>query len=201
MNNFTVDIFLSPPYWHWLICNWKCLKIFYWPNTSAKSSSSLGYKSFNNCLPNDNLSTAPECSYVISTRDRKKEANPTFRSCVIQILKIAQFWRGVAFFYLLILYSMLQKARRSARRRGLNGSGAARTSPSSSSTSRPPSAGCARQGCGSAFISSRSSILGWKPIRIRIQSGSRALMTKIWKKLQLKKKFNFFDQKLQFTYL
>ncbi len=37
-----------------------------------------------------------------------------------------------------------------------------------------------RQGCGSALISSGSgsSILGWTPIRIRIQSGSRALMTK-----------------------
>ncbi len=41
------------------------------------------------------------------------------------------------------------------------------------------------QGCGSAFISSGSSILGWIPIRIR--SGSRALMTKNWrKKIQLK---------------
>ncbi len=44
------------------------------------------------------------------------------------------------------------------------------------------------QGCGSALISvgSGSSILGWIPIRI--QSGSRALMTKNWTKLQLKKK-------------
>ncbi len=56
------------------------------------------------------------------------------------------------------------------------------------------------QGCGSAFISSGSgsSILGWIPIQIRIQSGSRAFMTKNWKKLQLKKKLG--DQKLQFTY-
>ncbi len=50
------------------------------------------------------------------------------------------------------------------------------------------------QGCGSAFISSGSSILGWIPIRIRIririQSGSRALMNKNWrKKFQLN---NFF---------
>ncbi len=37
------------------------------------------------------------------------------------------------------------------------------------------------QGCGSAFISSGSSILGWIPIRI--QYGSRALMTKNWKKI------------------
>ncbi len=40
-----------------------------------------------------------------------------------------------------------------------------------------------KQGCGSVFIfsGSGSSILGWTPIRIqiRIQSGSRALMTKI----------------------
>ncbi len=44
------------------------------------------------------------------------------------------------------------------------------------------------QGCGPAFISpgSGSSILGW--ILIRIQCGSRALMTKNWKKIQLKKK-------------
>ncbi len=50
------------------------------------------------------------------------------------------------------------------------------------------------QGCGSAFISSRSgsssSILGWIPIQIRIQSGSRALMTKDLKKSSEKiKKF------------
>ncbi len=46
--------------------------------------------------------------------------------------------------------------------------------------------------CGSAFIlsGSRSSILGWIPIRIRIQSGSRA----IEKKLQPKKNF-FFESK------
>ncbi len=44
------------------------------------------------------------------------------------------------------------------------------------------------QGCGSAFISSGSgsSIFGWIPFRI--QYGSRALMTKNWKKLQVKKK-------------
>jgi hypothetical protein len=36
------------------------------------------------------------------------------------------------------------------------------------------------------------------PIRIRIQSGSRALMTKNWKKNWLKK--FFFDQNLHFTY-
>ncbi len=58
---------------------------------------------------------------------------------------------------------------------------------------------CWNQGCGSAFISSGSgsSILGWTPIRIRIriQSGSMALMTKNWKKLQLKKiKFFFWSK-------
>ncbi len=51
------------------------------------------------------------------------------------------------------------------------------------------------QGCGSAFISSGSgsSILGWIPIRI--QSGSRALMTKNWKKITADKKFNFVGSK------
>ncbi len=53
------------------------------------------------------------------------------------------------------------------------------------------------QGCGSAFISSGSgsSILGWTPIRIRIQSGSRALMTKSFKKITAEKKFSFFLSK------
>ncbi len=44
---------------------------------------------------------------------------------------------------------------------------------------------------------SGSSILGWIPIRIPIQSGSRVLMIKIWKKFTAKKKT---FQKLQFTY-
>ncbi len=49
------------------------------------------------------------------------------------------------------------------------------------------------QGCGSVFIfygsGSGSSGSGWRPIRIRIwiQSGSRALMTKNWKKTAEKK--------------
>ncbi len=57
------------------------------------------------------------------------------------------------------------------------------------------------QGFGSVFIwyGSGSSILGWILIRIRIQSGSRVLMTKTEKNLQLKK-ITFFFQKLQFTY-
>ncbi len=38
------------------------------------------------------------------------------------------------------------------------------------------------------------------PYWIRIQSRFRALMTKNWKKIQLKKKTVFLDQKLQFTY-
>ncbi len=39
------------------------------------------------------------------------------------------------------------------------------------------------------------------PDPIRIQSGSRALMTKNWKKVTAEKKIKFvFDQKLQFTY-
>ncbi len=49
------------------------------------------------------------------------------------------------------------------------------------------------QGCGFVFISSGSgsSILGWTPIqiRIRIQSGSRALMTKNCKKITAEKFF------------
>ncbi len=65
---------------------------------SEKLISSIGYKS-NNCLLNETLSTPPTCSYVIWTRERKKEANSTFRSCVIKILKTAQFWQGVAFLY------------------------------------------------------------------------------------------------------
>ncbi len=51
------------------------------------------------------------------------------------------------------------------------------------------------QGCGSAFISSGSgsSILSRIPIRIRIQSGSRALMTKNWRrKITAGKKIKFF---------
>ncbi len=52
------------------------------------------------------------------------------------------------------------------------------------------------QGCGSVLISSGSgsSILWWTPIRIwiRIQSGSRALMTKNWKKITAEKKIKFF---------
>jgi hypothetical protein len=45
------------------------------------------------------------------------------------------------------------------------------------------------QGCGSVLIfygsgsGYGSSMLGWPPIRIRIQSGSRAFMTKNWKKI------------------
>ncbi len=41
------------------------------------------------------------------------------------------------------------------------------------------------------WYGSGSSILGWVPIRIRIQSGSRVLMNKNW---------IFLDQKLQLTY-
>ncbi len=53
------------------------------------------------------------------------------------------------------------------------------------------------QGCGSAFIpsGSGSSILGWIPIRIRIQYGSKLLMTKYRKKLQLKKNSIFLEHK------
>ncbi len=51
------------------------------------------------------------------------------------------------------------------------------------------------QGCGSAFISSGSgsSILGWIPIRIRIQGFN--LMTKNWKKITAEKKKKFFWSK------
>jgi hypothetical protein len=52
------------------------------------------------------------------------------------------------------------------------------------------------QGCGSIFIfsGSGSRVWGWRPIRIRIriQSGSRALMTKNWKKITVEKYFIFF---------
>ncbi len=53
-----------------------------------------------------------------------------------------------------------------------------------------------KQGCGSAFISSGSgsSILGWTHIRIQYESGSRALMTKNWKKITTEK-FFFFGSK------
>ena len=51
---------------------------------------------------------------------------------------------------------------------------------------------CRIQGCGSVFIfygsGSGSSGSGWRPIRIRIQSGSRALMPKNWKKITAEKK-------------
>jgi hypothetical protein len=53
-----------------------------------------------------------------------------------------------------------------------------------------------KQGCGSVFISSGSgsSILGRTPIRIRIriQSGSSALMTENWKKISVQSDENFF---------
>ena len=63
------------------------------------------------------------------------------------------------------------------------------------------------QGCGSVFIfygsGSGSRVWCWRPfrIRIRIQYGSRVLMTKNWKKItaEIFLKF-FFDQKLLFTY-
>ncbi len=47
---------------------------------------------------------------------------------------------------------------------------------------------------GSVFIfyGSGSSDSGWRPIRIRIQSWSRALMTKKWKKITAEKKIKFF---------
>ncbi len=53
------------------------------------------------------------------------------------------------------------------------------------------------QGCGSVFIwyGSWSSILGWIPIRIWIQSGSRNLITKNWKKFTYKNKNKFFLSK------
>ncbi len=61
------------------------------------------------------------------------------------------------------------------------------------------------QGCGSVFIfsGSGSRSLCWRPIRIRIRihCGSRALMTKNWKKITAENFFIFFfDQKLPFTY-
>jgi hypothetical protein len=47
---------------------------------------------------------------------------------------------------------------------------------------------------------SGSSILGWIPIRIRIQSGSRVFGDQKLKKITAKN-YIFLDQKLQFTYL
>ncbi len=49
------------------------------------------------------------------------------------------------------------------------------------------------QGCGSAFISSGSSIFGWIPIRIQGFNNQKLNKNYSWK-------FFFFDQKLQFTY-
>ncbi len=86
---------LKVPYYFLLASGLKYLP----PNISEKFISSIGYKSFNNCLSKGTLSTPPACSYAIWTRERKKEANPTFGSCAIQILKTAQFWRGVAFLF------------------------------------------------------------------------------------------------------
>jgi hypothetical protein len=80
------------------------------PNISEKFISSIVYKSTNNCLLNDTLSTPPVCSYVIWTPERKKEANPTFRSCAIQILKAAQFWRGVAFLFAYTVFDSIKPA-------------------------------------------------------------------------------------------
>ncbi len=91
---------LKVPYYFLLASGLKYLP----PNISEKFISSIGYKSFNNCFLNDILSTPPACSHVIWTRERKKEANPTFRSCIIQILKTAQFWRGVAFLFAYTVY-------------------------------------------------------------------------------------------------
>jgi hypothetical protein len=51
---------------------------FLQPNKFRKYTFSIGYKSFNNSLPNDNLSTPPVCSYVIWTRESKKEVNRSF---------------------------------------------------------------------------------------------------------------------------
>ncbi len=51
------------------------------------------------------------------------------------------------------------------------------------------------------FYGSGSSILGWPPIRIRIQSGSRAFMTKNWIKLQLKIFIIFFSKSKIAIYL
>ncbi len=61
------------------------------------------------------------------------------------------------------------------------------------------------QGCGFVFIfsgsGSGSRVWCWRPIRIRIQYGSRALMTKNWKKITAENFFYFFlIKKLQFTY-
>ncbi len=77
-----------------------------------------------------------------------------------------------------------------------------RSGASSPGYSPPPSAPnttpgeSLKQGCESAFISSGSgsSIFGWIPIRIRIQYGSRALITKNLKKITAKK-LNFFGIK------
>jgi hypothetical protein len=44
--------------------------------------------------------------------------------------------------------------------------------------------GSGHQGCGSAFIWYGSSVLGWIPIRIRIQSRSRVLTNKKWTTIQ-----------------
>ncbi len=59
------------------------------------------------------------------------------------------------------------------------------------------------QGFGSAFIWSGSgaSVWGWRPIRIRIQSGSRALMTKNWKKITAEKEKYFFFKSKNAIYL
>ncbi len=86
---------LKVPYYFLLASGIKYLP----PNISEKFISSIGYKSFNNCLSKGTLSTPPACSYAIWTRERKKVANPTFGSCAIQILKTGQFWRGVAFLF------------------------------------------------------------------------------------------------------
>ncbi len=67
-------------------------------NTSPKYTSSVGWESVNNTLLNDALSIPFACNCVIWTQGKKKESNPTFRSCIIQILKTAQFWREVAFY-------------------------------------------------------------------------------------------------------
>ncbi len=50
------------------------------------------------------------------------------------------------------------------------------------------------QGCGSVFIFYGSGSRAWwrRPIRIRIQYGSRALMTKNWKKITAENFFKFF---------
>ncbi len=85
------------------------------------------------------------------------------------------------------------RAGRRWRRRTTRG---CRSCSSSCSTTCPATW---RQGCGSAFISSGSgsgsSILGWIPIRIRIQSGSRALMSKNWQKITAEKNYIFLGSK------